>query len=305
MRVAIAGGTGFIGRALTEVLLDNGAEVVILTRKPRSKSTRKGLSYVAWLNEATDSEQKLSGITAFVNLAGENLNSGRWTKTRKESILQSRINATKEAVRMISRLEKKPDVLINGSAIGFYGTSLQEAFTEEAAVPSDDFLAKVVAGWENEAKNAEKHTRVVYTRFGMVLDKNEGAFKKMLLPFKLFAGGNLGSGRQWISWIHIEDAVNAILHCITSDELDGPVNVTAPEPVIMSEFGKTLSRIIQRPYWLTVPDFVLKTVLGEMSTLILAGQKVLPQKLLQSGFSYRFKTIDAALTDLTDNKHSK
>ncbi|MDQ0256879.1 uncharacterized protein (TIGR01777 family) [Evansella vedderi] len=300
MKVAIAGGSGFIGRAITKKLVEEGNDVYILTRNASNREKETGVTYVEWLREGAKPEEKLEDVDAFVNLAGENLNSGRWTSSKKEIILQSRVEATKEVVRIIHSMNKKPEVLINGSAIGVYGTSTNEFFSESSTSMGNDFLGNVVKKWEEEASGAKDQVRVVFARFGMVLDSNEGALKKMLLPFRLFMGGNLGSGKQWMSWIHINDVVRAILFCIKNKDMEGPVNMTAPNPVRMQEFGKTLASALHRPYWAPVPGFLLKIVLGEMSILVVEGQHVVPKVLMDNGFTFQFLELQPALDNLLE-----
>ncbi|MFA9559261.1 TIGR01777 family oxidoreductase [Evansella sp. AB-rgal1] len=297
MKIAIAGGSGFIGKTVSSKLIELNHDVYILTRNPNNKQ-KKGVQFVQWLSKGSTPEKELEGIDAFINLAGENLNSGRWTKAKKEEILQSRISATNEVVRIIKALKKKPEVLVNGSAVGFYGTSIQNTFTEADSHPGSDFLATVVREWENTASKASDDVRVVFSRFGMVIDKDEGALKKMLLPFKLFIGGNLGSGQQWMSWVHIEDVANTLIFCIENKQLEGPVNVTAPNPVRMKEFGKTVAAELGRPYWAPVPGFFLRVALGEMSVLVVEGQRVLPKKLEEANFQFQFPELTPAIKDL-------
>lgn len=298
MKVAIAGGSGLIGSALTKALVKGGHQVYILSRDPAKLPQQENIKGIQWLTEVATPETQLEGIDAIINLAGENLNSGRWTSAKKEQILGSRIKATKEIVRIIQAMTTKPAVLINGSAIGIYGTSLTERFTEDMEESGEDFLATVVSEWEQAAAEAESDTRVVYARFGMVLDNKGGALKKMLPPFQFGIGGNLGSGQQWMSWVHIEDVVNALLHCVENNTINGPVNITAPHPVRMHEFGKALSSVIKRPYWAPVPGFLLKVALGEMSILVLEGQQVIPKKLTESQFQFQFEEVKTALANL-------
>ncbi|NJP37811.1 TIGR01777 family oxidoreductase [Alkalicoccus luteus] len=298
MKVAIAGGSGLLGKELTKKLLYKGHDVYILTRNPHNKKPSDGIFYVEWLTASAEPEKQLEGIDAFVNLAGENLNSGRWTEDKKQEILDSRIDATRETIRILGALEKKPEVLINGSAVGYYGTSFTETFTESDTEPGDDFLADVVVRWEEEADDAPDNIRVVKTRFGVVLSGEGGALKKMLPAFKLGGGGRIGTGQQWMSWIHIEDAARAIIHCIENDEFSGPVNVTAPSPEKNEVFGKTLADVLNRPFWAPVPSNLVKLALGDMSVLILEGQQAVPQKLLDHQFEFSFPVLDEALYDL-------
>ncbi|WP_282142049.1 TIGR01777 family oxidoreductase [Cytobacillus oceanisediminis] len=299
MRIAIAGGTGFVGNALVKKLLEKKHEIFILTRNISHKQHSKNLNYVQWLNDDDSPEDVLESIDVFINLAGESINSGRWTEDRKKRILNSRITATKEVRRIISRLEEKPYTLINASAVGYYGTSQVETFTESSRKSGTDFLAETVRRWEEEAAKAEEfEVRTVFCRFGIILEKNDGALPRMALPFKLFAGGTVGTGSQWVSWIHLDDAVSGILFCIEHEQLQGPVNFTSPYPVTMKEFGQILGEVLNRPHWMPAPGFALKIALGEMSTLVLEGQKVLPEKLQSFGYEFLYPELKAALSDI-------
>ncbi|PAE24668.1 TIGR01777 family oxidoreductase [Bacillus sp. 7894-2] len=299
MRIAIAGGTGFVGSALVKKLLDKKHELFILTRNTANKNSSKNLNYVQWLNDDDSPEDALESIDVFINLSGESINSGRWTDERKKRILNSRITATREVLRIISRLEEKPYTLINASAVGYYGTSLNETFTEFNRKSGTDFLAETVRRWEEEASKAEEfEVRTVFCRFGIILEKNDGALPRIALPYKLFAGGPVGTGDQWVSWIHLDDVVNGILYCIEHEQLQGPVNFTSPNPLTMKEFGKILGDALNRPHWLPAPGFALKIALGEMSTLVLEGQKVLPEKLQASGYKFLYKDLRSALRNI-------
>ncbi|SFB09929.1 MULTISPECIES: TIGR01777 family oxidoreductase [unclassified Bacillus (in: firmicutes)] len=298
MKIAIAGGTGFVGRALTEELLNKGHEVFVLTRTVK-KTSQEMLHYVQWLSSQSMPEKDLDGLDAFINLAGESINSGRWTESRKERILKSRLEATQEALRIIDRLNHKPSVLINASAIGIYGTSLSKTFTENDISYGQDFLASTVAAWESSALEAKHHgVRVVLCRFGIILDSTEGALPRIALPYRLFAGGTVGNGQQWLSWIHLKDVLRGIQYAIEKNELHGPVNFTAPQPVRMKEFGRILGKVLNRPHWIPAPGFALKLLLGEMSLLVLEGQEVLPEKLLLHDFRFEYPTLPPALKNI-------
>ncbi|WP_053365268.1 TIGR01777 family oxidoreductase [Bacillus sp. FJAT-27245] len=297
MKIAIAGGSGFLGSALAEALLEKGHEVFILTRK-KKESGRAGLSYVQWLSEGSRPEHELAGVDALVNLAGESLNSGRWTPERKKRLLTSRLSAANEAVRIMAAMAEKPKVHIAASAVGFYGTSESKTFVE-GSPPGNDFLADVVKRWEDASMQAmDFGIRTVLCRFGIILDSKEGALPRIALPYKLFGGGTVGSGRQWVSWIHLDDAVSGILFAIENEGVKGPVNFTAPEPVPMKDFGKTVGKVLGRPHWLPVPGFALKLLLGEMSSLVLEGQRVMPKKLLDAGYNFRFPELGSALKNI-------
>lgn len=296
MKIAIAGGTGFVGKKLTDFLLDQNHEVFILTRNTTYTSHRSNLHYVEWLTSTSSPEKQLQGLDAMINLAGESLNSGRWTEARKKRITESRISATKEILRILSSLPKKPKVLLNASAIGIYGTSETDTFTEDSTQYGSDFLAKTVIAWENEAKKAtDLGVRTCFLRFGVVLGEDGGALMRMVLPYHFFIGGTIGSGKQWLSWICIDDVVKGVDFLLHNTSVHGSVNFTAPQPMQMKHFGQTIGAVTHRPHWLPVPGFALKVLLGEMSILVLKGQKVLPKKLEEHGFFFTYKTLEQAL----------
>lgn len=297
MKIAITGGTGFVGRALTKELSKKGHEILILTRNAKLNSEKT--TYVSWLNEGDVPEKQLEDVDIFINLAGESINSGRWTESRKKTIVDSRIIATKEVLRIMKSLNKTPSLLINASAIGIYGTSLSDTYTEVSTKKGQDFLAQTVQQWEKEALKAKEiGIRTVCCRFGIILDKDEGALPRIALPYQFYAGGTVGSGEQWVSWIHLKDVVNGIMFALEQKELEGPVNFTAPNPVKMRDFGKTLGKALHRPHWMPAPGFALKALLGEMSLLVLEGQRVLPATLTTQGYPFYFEHLSQALEDI-------
>ncbi|UZJ78330.1 TIGR01777 family oxidoreductase [Fictibacillus sp. KU28468] len=296
MKIAITGGTGLIGSAVTNLLLSKNHDVYILTRSKKEADDSK-LHYVEWLGDSSVPEKELSGIDAFINLAGESIN-GRWTEEKKKKIMESRMKATDEVLRILDKLPEKPSVLVNASAVGYYGTAEQERFTERSEPKNENFLSEVAQKWEQKAEKAsELGIRTVFTRFGVILSEKGGALSQIEMPYRFFAGGRIGSGRQWISWIHLEDAARLIAYAIESD-IEGPLNVTAPFPVQNNDFGKELGETIKRPHWLPAPAFAIKTLLGEMSVLILEGQHAYPEKALQVGFQFRFSRLQEALNNL-------
>ncbi|HET7629606.1 MAG TPA: TIGR01777 family oxidoreductase [Bacillales bacterium] len=301
MHIALTGGTGFIGSAITDRLIANGHKVSILTRAPYDQNSREGVKYVQWLTEDSCPEQVLADVDAIVNLAGESINRGRWTTSRKARILESRLKATDAVLHLIKHLHPQPRVLVNASAIGFYGTSEIQTFTEANESAADDFLASVVTQWETKAAQAEAlGVRTVFARLGVVLGR-EGALPRIVLPYKLGIGGTIGTGRQWLSWVHVEDVARMLLFAIENGEIRGPLNVTAPEPVRMKPFGQAVGDVLHRPHWLPVPAFALRMGLGEMSDLILKGQRVLPEKALSHGFSFKFPDLHQALSSILSN----
>lgn len=299
LKIAITGGTGLVGQALGKALLARGDEVIILTRSTAQE--KDGIRYVKWLGHATP-EYELEGIDTFVNLAGVSLNSGRWTTSRKEAIYNSRMEATEEVIRIIGALQQKPATLINASAVGIYPASLSTIYTEDSTEEATDFLGQTVKDWEATANQALAYgIRVVCTRFGVILDYKQGALPLMVLPYQLFVGGKIGSGEQWVPWVHIQDVVGAILHAIDCEQMEGPLNIVSPNAKRMKQFGKIIGHVLNRPHYLPVPSIALKLALGEQSQLILEGQFVEPKKLLSSGYHFKFASLEDAITDLYNN----
>lgn len=304
MRVAITGATGFVGSRLVERLTEEGHSVLVFSRNAvRARQTFPStqfpnLEVVEYSPlESGDWQQRIAGCDGVVNLAGAPIAENRWTPERKKEILESRKIGTQKIVEAIGRAEPKPSVLVNSSAIGYYGTSETKTF-DETNPPGDDFLAQVCQVWEAEAEKVkEVDTRLVILRTGIVLGMG-GALAKMLLPFRLYAGGPLGSGRQWFSWIHREDLVNLIIKALTQPEMEGVFNATAPHPVRMSELCQTLGEVMNRPSWLPVPDFALEMLLGDAAQVILKGQQVLPKRTQASGFEYQYSTVRQAVEDV-------
>jgi uncharacterized protein (TIGR01777 family) len=303
MKVAITGATGFIGSRVVMKLHDRGDSIVVLCRNS-SKARRlfpdsvyprvQVVDYEA--TESGDWQRSIDGTDAVINLAGEPI-SERWTAETKKAILDSREIGTRKLVEAIAKAEVKPKVLISGSAIGYYGTSETETFEENSPAGSD-FLAEVCKKWEAEANKVKEFgTRLVILRTGIVLGKG-GALAKMIPPFKLFAGGPIGTGRQWFSWIHREDIVSLILYCLDNPDIQGVLNATAPKPVRMKEFCHILGEVMNRPSWLPVPDFALEMLLGEGAKVVLEGQEVIPKATLGSGFEYRYSELEPALRDI-------
>src|SRR5690625_660852 len=294
MNILMTGGTGFIGARFVDKLETQGHHVYVLTRSPRQYADTANVSYISYQYPI----KRLPFIHAIVNLAGESLFS-YWTEHKKAEILNSRLQATESLLRIVTSMETKPNVFITGSAIGYYGMNDQTIFTENTVIPGDDFLAKVCAKWENAAHTAEDlDIRTVYTRFGVVLDKKEGALPMMALPYKLGIGGRIGHGDQYLSWIHIDDCISLLLHALYNDQVKGPINMTAPYPVQNKEFTQVIAKQLCRPACFNVPKTALKLALGEMNQLITEGQYVLPQKALDTGYTFRYKHVDNALESI-------
>ncbi|WP_018923352.1 TIGR01777 family oxidoreductase [Salsuginibacillus kocurii] len=299
MHVVISGGTGFLGSRLVETLAAHGHFISILTRDTSTKTDTTHVQHVEWLGANTKPEEALHNVDAVINLAGASINE-RWTAKHKEAILQSRIEATREIVRLMKVLQPAPEVLINASAMGYYGISKTAIFTEDSPPVHENFLQYVCKRWEEEAEAAREldNVRVVLARFGLILGRDGGALPQMITPYRFFAGGPLGDGRQWYSWVHLDDAVEMLIYSIQHEKADGAMNVTAPEPTRMNEFGKTLAEVMNRPHFLPAPAFVVKTALGEMSVLVLEGQKVLPTRAEAWGFTFQYPELRPALQDL-------
>jgi uncharacterized protein (TIGR01777 family) len=297
MRIAIIGGSGLIGTELTKELVDHGHTVTILTRKDPLPS-RYGESWKRW--NGKDVEQLavlLAGIDTVINLAGVSIGSGRWTKEKKAAILSSRVECGQALAKAIMSLEKEPEVVVQASAVGFYGTG-NEIFDETSQM-GKDWLATVCRDWENSLDGIDGSTvRKIIIRSGVVLSTKGGILGQMKLPIQLFVGGPLGNGDQWISWIHIKDEVCAIRFLIETTTSNGIYNLSSPEPVTNRDFGRILAKQLHRPFWIKVPAFLVKVLLGEMSTLVIDGQKVIPKKLAEANFGFEFPGLEAALQDL-------
>ncbi|TFE28196.1 TIGR01777 family oxidoreductase [Cohnella luojiensis] len=300
MRLLLCGGTGFIGRALTHALLSRGDTVWIITRKKPVISPYDDAlphpHYLTW-TEWSANPDLIGDVDGIVNLTGESINQ-RWTKSSKERIVNSRIEAAARIADNLKRMSSPPGVVVNASGISLYGHSGKQVFDENFPVMPADFLGTTVVKWE-EAADQIPVKRLVKLRIGLVCAREGGAFPLIRLPYRLFGGGRIGSGKQGLPWIHLQDMVSLILFCLDHPTLSGPVNAVAPDPVSNDEFGRVLGRVTRRPHWFPVPEFLLKSILGEMSTLVLTGQKAMPRKLLDHGFTFAFPKLEEALRDIT------
>jgi len=302
MRVVITGATGFIGRALCKAL-HKDYEVIALSRDAsRAAKSVGGLAKVIeWDGRTTGSWYKqANGAFAIINLAGENVASGRWNESKKAGILHSRLDSSRAVLEVIKQVDKKPAVVILASAIGYYG-SRQNEILDETSTPGKGFLANLCRRIESYAEEIESvGVRCVVIRTGVVLGRDEGAFTKLVKPFRFYLGGHLGSGRQWFSWIHLEDEIAAIKFLMENENLKGVFNLTAPEPVTMKKFCKILGKVLHRPALLNVPGFAARLAFGEMADeMLLSGQKVLPKRLLNTGFDFQYTNVEQALNDIT------
>lgn len=304
MRFVIAGGTGFIGSPLAEVYAEEGHDVRVLTRGLGDGESRHepgtgmpGITSVGWKPDGSSGPWAavVDGADAVVNLAGVPLAEGRWTPQRKAQMRDSRILSTRSIVSAITSVPAPPKVLVSSSAVGYYGNST-EPKTEESK-PGEGFLANLAEDWEAEARKAEPAgTRVVLLRTGIVLEKAGGALPEMMRPFRFFVGGPMGSGRQYLSWIHRLDVIEMIRWIIETPAVSGPLNATAPHPVTNREFARALGRALHRPSLVPAPGFALKALLGEMAQpMLLEGQRVLPTRAQQHGYHFRYPEIDIAM----------
>ncbi len=300
MKIFVAGGTGFVGRYVTRRLSESGHEVFILTRSQvRAKES------VPWATiiegdpkKPGEWQQKAAESDAAINLAGSSIFTV-WTDSARKSILDSRILTTRYLVNALIASGKEK-ILINASAVGYYGSRMDDEILDEDAPHGDEFMSQICVQWEDEAKKAARPgNRVALCRFGIVLGRGGGALAKMLPAFRFMLGGSIGSGRQWMSWIHQEDLFNIFSLLLSDKEISGPVNSVAPNPVRNAEFANILARTLSRPVLLpAAPAFLLRTLLGEFANVVLKGQRVIPKKLMETGFSFRFPTLQQALEDL-------
>lgn len=298
MNIVVTGGTGFIGRALCAMLSHDGHRIIVLTRNKGQVVLQPGVivNPVQWNGRDTGPwEQALEGADAVINLAGASIADARWTDTRKRLITDSRVLSTRLLVRAMSRWSSKPTTFISASGIGYYG-ACDDRVLDEGAAHGQGFLADLCLAWEAEAlRAAEFGARVVILRTGMVLERNGGALPKMLVPFRLFAGGPIMPGNQWVSWIHRADHIGLMQWALSMAKVSGPINAVAPAPVTMKTFCEVLGRVLHRPSWLPVPRFVLNMLLGELGTLMTTGQRVMPAKGMAGGYTFRYPTLEPAL----------
>lgn len=296
-KILITGGTGFIGKYLTQMLLKEGHFVTIVTRSPGKYSEKqaKNRSYIGWDNGLVSAMNEHDTV---INLVGENLFGQRWTDEVKQRIYSSRIDSTQKLVDAMRESEKKPELFISASAVGIYGDNGSKVL-DESAPAGDDFLAKVCEDWENESRKAEElGVRVANPRIGIVLEENGGMIEKMVLPFKFGVGGPIGSGEQYVPWVHMTDLCNALLFPMENESVSGPYNACSPEPETMNVLAKKMGKVLNRPSLFRVPEFVLNIALGEAAKPVLSSLRVQPKVLQTSGFNFIFEDLEEALADI-------
>ncbi len=299
-KVLVTGGTGFIGKRVCDTLQEKDYGVTVVSRDPeRAKTKLQSIDEIYTWNPETEQlpSEATSDLHAVIHLAGESIAS-RWNAKKKQRIRDSRILSTQNLVSSLASTEAKPEVLVCASAIGLYGATGDDSFTEESD-KGTDFLAEVCQQWETEGQKAsELGIRVVHVRIGLVLGIGGGLLEQVLPPFKIGAGGKLGSGKQWMSWVHIDDVVGIIMHSLDNEGVQGALNATAPNPVRNIEFTKTLGSVLRKPAIFPVPAFILHLLMGEFAEFVMLSQNVLPDRTEASGYEFQFHTLESALEDL-------
>lgn len=299
MHVLITGGTGLIGSALCKRLLEENHTVTILSRNPEGHSLPAGATGVWWDGKTANGWGNLvNDVDVIVNLAGVNLGGGLWTRKRKAQLLESRLSAGHAVVEAVAAAQTKPRVVVQASAVGYYPGS-GDAILDETCPPGTDFQSRLCQQWEDSTRAVEEMgVRRVITRSGVVFARGALILTMFMLPFRMMVGGPLGSGKQYVSWLHMDDEINGILYLIQNESASGAYNLMSPQPVTNAELGRTISRVIKRPYWFPVPSFALRLALGELSSVVLDSWRGVPARLLESGFVFKFPDVESALKDL-------
>lgn len=293
-RILITGGTGFIGHVLCRELLARDYELTVFSRQP-AEAVKASCGRVEAIRDLKQLRSH-PGYDAVINLAGEGIADKRWSESRKQELRDSRIGVTETLVEVIRTWERAPEVLVSGSAVGFYGDQGSATVTENTS-PNDEFTHRLCRDWENAAKPlADDGVRVCFSRTGVVAGPNGGFLERMLLPFKLGLGGRLGNGNQYMPWVHRDDVVSALIWMMENPEASGPFNVVSPKPATNAEFTRTLGKVLHRPTLFPAPAPVLKVALGEMARLLLTGQKAIPEKLTNQSFQFRYPDLEQALS---------
>lgn len=296
-KIIISGGTGFVGSYLTTELLKQGHFISVITRSPGkySEEQSKNLQYIGWGDDLAEAMEEADVV---YNLAGESLFGKRWTDNVKKSIYNSRIESTRQLVDAMSKAASKPELFVSFSAVGIYGDRGNKVL-DESTEPADDFLARVCIRWEEESQKAVNHgIRVANPRIGIVFEKDGGFLQLMKLPFLFFVGGPLGDGKQYLPWIHMNDACRGLIYPMENKDLSGPYNLCAPEPVTINHLADAMGKVLNRPSFFRVPEFALRTILGEAANPALASLNVQPKVLQISGFEFQFEDAEEALADI-------
>lgn len=299
MKVVVSGGTGFVGRRLCAALVHGGHDVRVTTRNV--DAAREKLPPPVDLVHPSGPEgwvDAVRGADAVINLAGESIADGRWTPARKEALERSRVATTGSLVDACRAVETPPSVFVSASAVGYYGPRGDEKI-DETVDAGEDFLARLCVAWEAEAERVrEAGIRLVQPRIGVVLAAGGGALERMVIPFNLFVGGPIGSGKQWLSWVHREDVVALLIDSLTNEKMQGPMNVTAPDARTMADFSRALGAALRRPSWIPVPGFAMRIVLGEMADMLLTGQRCVPSAAEAAGYRFRYRSLGDALAEI-------
>ncbi len=297
MKWIVTGGTGLVGKKLVQAIDKDGDEIIVFSRRPRSHVGH--VRTVAWDPEKIGTWTKeIEGADVVVHLTGEPIADGRWTEERLAKIRSSRTVSTKLIADAIVAAENKPSVFVSASAVGYYGHESGDTKLDEESAPGSDVIAKICVEWEQAAEPARAVTRVVHPRIGVVLSPDGGMLKSVLPAFRAFVGGPVGNGKQWVSFVHIDDVVRAIIFAVEHEKLAGALNLTASNPITMNDLAATLARVLHRPNLFRVPSFAIRAAFGKMADVALTGQRVLPRKLLDFGFALRFPEIEGALQEL-------
>lgn len=303
MKVLVTGATGFVGKYVLKELAYRGHDIVIVSRDPKKAKEKIDLPHDSYKWDPNKEEipaESLVGVDAVIHLLGENIAAGRWTKSLKDRIYGSRVDGTKNLVNGMNKASVK--TLISASAVGFYERNKGDKEFTESSSKGEGWLAKVCHDWEAEALKVKEQTRTCLFRIGVVLGSDGGAMEKMLFPFKMGVGGNLGNGKQWMSWVHVKDLASMLVEAAENESYNGVYNATAPHSVTNATFTKTLGRVLGRPTLFPVPSFVLKTLFGDMSTILLDSQKVVPERLVEQGFDFKYSTLPEALENVCHKK---
>jgi len=299
MKILLTGGTGTIGRAFIMEAIQRQHQILVLSRNPEKFTSNQDIEYIRWDGRTTNGWQSYMEKTdAVINLAGANIGDRLWTPKRKCVIRESRLKAGEAVSQAFTAAKNRPRVLLQASAVGYYGETGDREVNESSPAASD-YLGDLCVEWENSTRNVEDlGVRRIVLRTGLVLTKTSGALGKLQIQYQLFAGGPLGSGKHWWPWIHLKDQALAMLYLLENDQASGVYNLSAPTPARMADVGKALAKVLRRPFWLPIPAFALKIVLGDMSKILLEGQRAIPKRLLELGYSYQYPDLEGALREI-------